>query len=136
MKISNTVFASLLALSGFGLMSPAQAGSERLVMVMSAQKMAQYQLVHVRFKDKQGHFLLSDVMKRMEVHRGDCDASEPLFMPEDYKFGFSPKKEMGIYLPPQVWKGAAVCFSDPELGNLKTEISEKDTGQSIVRVFK
>ena len=135
MKISRVLSMMLLAVSGLALLSPAQAGSERLVMVMSVQKMAQHQLVHVRFKDKQGQSLHADVMKRLVVRRGDCGSGRELRMPEDYKFGFSPKKEMGIYLTPQIWKDAPLCFSDPEFGNLQTTIFAEEAGQSILREF-
>ncbi len=126
----------VLALVALALLSPVQAGSERLVMVMSVQKMSHDQLVHVRFQDNQGHPLHSDVMKRLAVRRGNCDTGRELLMPEDYKFGFSPEKEMGIYLSPQAWKDASLCFSDPEFGQLQTTVTRKDVGQSIVRVFK
>jgi len=127
---------SLLALSGLALLSPVQAGSERLVMVMSAQKMSRYQLVHIRFQDAKGHPLHSDVMKRLVVRRGDCDSGERLLMPEDYKFGFSPAKEMGIYLAPQAWQHGELCFSDPDLGQLRTTVAREELGKSVLRVFE
>jgi len=136
MKSIYSVSGLALTLAAMALLSPVQAGSERLVMVMSVQKMSHNQLVHVRFQDNQGHPLHSDVMKRLAIRRGDCDTGRELLMPEDYKFGFSPKKEMGIYLSPQAWKDAPLCFSDPEFGRLQTTVSRKDVGQSIVRVFK
>lgn len=136
MKLNYGLSAPLLLLLGTALLSSAHAGSERLVMVMSPQKMTKYHLVHVRFKDAQGHDLHSDVMKRLTIRRGDCDTGRKLLMPEDYKFGFSPKKEMGIYLTPQVWKDSALCFDDPELGTLKTTISAKEMGLSVERAFK
>ncbi len=136
MKSVCRVSGLVLALVALALLSPVQAGSERLVMVMSVQKMSHDQLVHVRFQDNQGHSLHSDVMKRLAVRRGNCDTGRELLMPEDYKFGFSPEKEMGIYLSPQAWKDAALCFSDPEFGQLQTTVTRKDVGQSIVRVFK
>ncbi len=136
MKSVCSVFGLVLALVALALLSPVQAGSERLVMVMSVQKMSHDQLVHVRFQDNQGHALRSDVMKRLAVRRGNCDTGRELLMPEDYKFGFSPEKEMGIYLSPQAWKDASLCFSDPEFGRLQTTVTREDIGQSIVRVFK
>lgn len=136
MKNRCVVSGLAVALAVIALLSSAQAGSERLVMVMSVQKMSHDQLVHVRFQDNQGHSLRSDVMKRLAVHRGNCDTGRELLMPEDYKFGFSPEKEMGIYLSPQAWKDAPLCFSDPEFGRLQTTVTRKDIGQSIVRVFK
>ncbi len=134
MKNSYRLSATALLLVAMAL--SAHAGSERLIMVMSAQKMSLYQLVHVRFQDSQGHPLHSDVMKRLAIRRGDCDTGQQLLMPEDYKFGFSPEKEMGIYLTPQAWKDASLCFSDPEFGRLQTTVTAQDVGQSIVRVFR
>lgn len=120
----------------FTLLSPAQAGSERLVMVMSVQKMTQYQLVHVRFKDTNGNALSSKVMKRLVIRSGDCDSGAEYVMPEDYRFGYSPKKEMGIYLPAQSWKNKKLCFTDSEYGQLTTTVSDKEAGLSVVRAFK
>ncbi|HHH47316.1 MAG TPA: hypothetical protein ENK51_00290 [Gammaproteobacteria bacterium] len=136
MKTIHSVSALTLMFVALALPLSAQAGSERLIMVMSAQKMLHNQLVHVRFQDNEGHPLHSDIMKRLAIHRGDCDTGQTLLMPEDYKFGFSPKKEMGIYLSPQAWKDGSLCFSDPEFGQLQTTVTVKDVGQSIVRVFK
>ena len=136
MKTIRSLSTFTLMLAAMALLSPAQAGSERLIMVMSVQKMSHYQLVHVRFQDSQGHPLHSDVMKRLSVRRGDCDTGQTLLMPEDYKFGFSPKKEMGIYLSPQAWRDGTLCFTDPEFGQLQTTVTAEDVGQSIVRVFK
>lgn len=120
----------------FTLLPIAQAGSERLVMVMSAQKMAQHQLVHVRFQNSAGNDLNSTVMKRLVIRSGDCNSGVKYTMPDDYKFGYSPRKEMGIYLPPQRWRNKKLCFTDPEHGQLATTISDKEAGLSIVRAFK
>ena len=137
MKIAHVFPTLLLAAAGMALVSPSLlAGSDRLVMVMSAQKMSQYQLVHIRFEDAKGHPLQSDVMKRMEIRRGDCNSGEQLLMPEDYKFGFSPSKEMGIYLAPQAWQHGELCFSDPAYGQLKTTVKKEELGKSVVRVFE
>jgi len=120
----------------FTLLPLAQAGSERLVMVMSAQKMAQHQLVHVRFQDGEGNDLNSTVMKRLVIRSGGCNSGVKYAMPDDYKFGYSPGKEMGIYLPPQSWKNKKLCFTDSEYGQLATTVSDKEAGLSIVRAFK
>lgn len=129
----------LIVLIAIGLLiaGAAQAGSERLVMVMSPGKMAQQRLIHLQLEDRQGHALQSDILKRLELREGSCDAGRVYQMPEDYRFGFSPPpaRQMGLYLPPQSWQGHTLCLIDPHYGRLTLQLKPAESGRSLVRRF-
>lgn len=96
------------------------AGSDRLIMSMSAQRMDKEDMVYVRFLGPDGAVLESNVLSRMVIREQDCSTGRILEIIGDYKIGYAPGNMLaGIYLYPQAWKSKTLCFSVPDYG--KTE---------------
>ncbi|MGC2049482.1 MAG: hypothetical protein WA635_12835 [Gallionella sp.] len=96
------------------------AGSDRLIMSMSAQRMDQEDLVYVRFLGPDGAALESNVLSRMVIRVQDCSSGSILKIIDDYKIGYAPKNMLvGIYLYPQAWKNKTLCFSIPSIGKIE-----------------
>jgi len=96
------------------------AGSDRLIMSMSAERMDQDDLVYVRFLGPDGAALESKVLYQMVIREQDCNSGRILNMINDYKIGYAPKNMLvGIYLYPQAWKNNTLCFSVPNLGKIE-----------------
>jgi hypothetical protein len=96
------------------------AGSDRLIMSMSAERMDQEDLVYVRFLGPDGAALESNTLNRMVIREQDCSSGRTLKIIEDYKIGYAPKNMLvGIYLYPQAWKNKTLCFSVPNLGKIE-----------------
>ena len=115
--LSEILLAMMVALS---VSSYSHAGSERLIMSMSAKRMDQENLVYVRFVGPNGAALESNVIKQMVIREHDCNSGRPLEMVKDYKIGYAPKNMLvGIYLYPQAWSNKTLCFGAPNLGNVE-----------------
>ncbi len=125
------------ALAALAANAIVEAGSERLVMVMSPAKMLRQQLVHLQLQDPEGRVLLSDILKRLQIRDGDCATGRLLQMPEDYRYGYSPPlaRKMGLYLPPQTWRDHDLCLVDRQYGRLILRLGAEDAGQSVTRRF-
>lgn len=117
MRLLEVFLASIVMLS----VSPCSyAGSDRLIMSMSAERMDQEDLVYVRFLGPDGAALESNVLNRMVIRERDCSSGRILRMIKDYKIGYAPKNMLvGIYLYPQAWKNKTICFSVPNLGKIE-----------------
>ena len=107
----------LAAIAMLGAASYSHAGSDRLIMAMSAERMDQENLVYVRFLGPDGAALESDALKQMVIREQDCSSGRVYKMPKDYKMGYAPKNMLvGIYLEPHAWNNKTLCFSFPDLG--------------------
>lgn len=112
------VFLAIIVM--LGAVPCGYAGSDRLIMSMSAQRMDQEDLVYVRFLGPDGVALESNVLSRMVIREQDCSSGRILKMIDDYKIGYAPKNMLvGIYLYPQAWKSKTLCFSIPHLGKIE-----------------
>ena len=121
-----------------GTASSSYAGSERWIMVMTPERMAQKNLVHVRFVGPDGGVLESDALKEMVIREQDCSSGRVFKMVKDYKMGFSPEtKRVGIYLFPHVWKSKPLCFSVPNIGKAEKDLTaEENNARSILLEIK
>jgi hypothetical protein len=116
------VILMLIAITGIAPCS--YAGSDRLIMNMSAKRMDQENLVYVRFIGPDGNALESNVLSRMIIREQDCSSGKILRIIDDYKIGYAPESMLvGIYLFPQVWKNKNLCFSIPKLGKTERELN-------------
>jgi len=114
MRLWEVCLASIVML---GVAPCSHAGSDRLIMSMSAERMDQEDLVYVRFLGPDGAALESNVLDRMVIREQDCSSGPTLKIIDDYKIGYAPKNMLvGIYLYPQAWKNKTLCFSVPNLG--------------------
>jgi hypothetical protein len=119
--------AFLVIIVVLGMTAYSYAGSDRLIMSMTAERMVQENLVYVRFVGQDGATLESDTLKQMIIREQDCSSGHIFEMVKDYKIGYEPKKMLvGIYLYPYVWKNKTLCFNVPNLG--KIEQSFNPTG--------
>ncbi|NOU00154.1 MAG: hypothetical protein HOO95_01060 [Gallionella sp.] len=110
------------------------AGSERLIMAMSAAHMDQQNLVYVKFTGPDGAALESDILKQMVIREQDCNSGHLFNMVSDYKIGYAPKNMLvGIYLFPHVCSKKNLCFSVPNLGKVEQSI---DTISNKGRIFQ
>ncbi len=101
----------------FGFASNSNAGSERMIMNMTAEGMEQSNLIHVRFLNAHGKELGSDVIKRMVIRDQDCSSGHIYKIARDYKIGYAVDNMLvGVYLPPWLWEKKPLCFSVPQLG--------------------
>lgn len=99
------------------------AGSERLIMAMTAARMDQENLVYVKFFGSDGVALESDVLKQMVIREQDCNSGHVFEMVTDYKIGYAPKNMLvGIYLFPHSWNKKNLCFSVPNLGKIEQSL--------------
>jgi hypothetical protein len=115
------VFLVLIAILGIAPCS--YAGSDRLIMNMSAKRMDRDNLVYVRFFGPDGNVLESNELSRMVIREQDCSSEKILKIIDDYKIGYAPKNMLvGIYLFPQAWKNKKLCFSFPSLGKIVQEL--------------
>ena len=111
------VFLAVIAM--LGVASYSHAGSDRLIMAMSAERMDQENLVYVRFLGPDGAALETDALKQMVIREQDCSSGRIYKMPKDYKMGYAPKNMLvGIYLEPRAWNSKTLCFSFPDLGKI------------------
>ncbi len=95
----------------------AYAGSDRLIMSMSAQRMDQEDLVYVQFLGPDGVALETLSLGQMIIRANNCSTGTILKIIDEYKIGYSPESMLvGIYLYPQAWKNKKLCFRIPELG--------------------
>lgn len=103
-----------------GLSSNSNAGSDRLIMSMSAQRMDMEDIVYVRFLGPGGAAVESDALKQMVIREQDCSTGRTLKIIKDYKVGYAPKNMLvGIYLYPHAWRNKTLCFSVPDLGEIE-----------------
>jgi hypothetical protein len=108
---------------GFVASQNCYAGSDRLIMSMSEQRMDQEDLVYVRFLGSDAAAFESNVLNKMVIREGDCESGRIFSIVEDYKVGYAPKTMLvGIYLFPQAWKDRKLCFGFPGLGRVQTEL--------------
>ena len=115
------VFLAVIAM--LGVASYSHAGSDRLIMAMSAERMDQENLVYVRFLGPDGAALETDALKQMVIREQDCSSGRIYKMPKDYKMGYAPKNMLvGIYLDPHVWNNRTLCFSVPNLGKIEQSL--------------
>lgn len=99
------------------LITSAYAGSDRLIMSMSAQRMDQEDLVYVQFLGPDGVALETHSLGQMVIRENSCNTGTILKIIDDYKIGYSPESMLvGIYFYPQAWKNKKLCFRIPELG--------------------
>ena len=116
------VFLAIIAM--LGVASYSYAGSDRLIMSMSAERMDQENLVYVRFVGPDGAALESDALKQMVIREQDCSSGRIFKMIKDYKMGYAPKNMLvGIYLEPHVWNNKTLCFSVPNLGKIEQNLN-------------
>lgn len=100
------------------------AGSERLIMSMSAERMEQGNLIYVKFIGPDGAALESDILKQMVIREQDCNSGHVFEMITDYKIGYAPKNMLvGIYLYPHVWNNKPLCFNVPHLGKIEQSLN-------------
>jgi len=110
------------------------AGSERLIMSMTPEKMNQMDLVYVGFTGPDGIALESNLLKKMSIRAQDCNSGNLMEIVNDYKIGYSPETMLvGIYLFPQAWRNRMLCFSIPDMGKIK--LSSDPTAQHS-RIFQ
>lgn len=115
------VFLAVIAM--LGVASYSHAGSDRLIMAMSAERMDQENLVYVRFLGPDGAALESDALKQMVIREQDCSSGRIYEMPKDYKMGYAPKNMLvGIYLEPHAWNNKNLCFSFPDMGKISQNL--------------
>ena len=118
----------------FSAASTSYAGSERLIMAMSAARMNQENLVYVKFIGPDGAALESDVLKHMVIREQDCNSGRVFEMVTDYKIGYAPKNMLvGIYLFPHTWNNKSLCFNVPNLGKIEQSL---DTASNKGRIFQ
>jgi hypothetical protein len=132
MRILRLPLAPLALLATLAIAPPSHAGSERLIMNMTAQRMAQEQLIHVRFVGRDGTALESNALQQIAIREQDCESGRAFEMTRDYKMGYEPeKRQVGIYLLPHAWKDKMLCFSIPGLGRIEKQFTDADSGHSI-----
>jgi len=96
------------------------AGSDRLIMTMTPEKMNRMNLVYVKFSAPDGSTLESDKLKQMAIFEQDCNSGKLLELVKDYKIGYAPKNRLvGIYLSPHAWSNKTLCFSIPDIGKIE-----------------
>ena len=100
------------------------AGSDRLIMSMSIERMNQEDLVYVKFLGPDGAALESNALKKMVIHEQDCNSESIFKMTFDYKIGYAPENMLvGVYLYPQAWNNKVLCFSVPGLGEVTQSLN-------------
>jgi len=126
--------AFLMSIAMLGMVPCSHAGSDRLIMSMSVQRMDQEDLVHVRFVGPDDAALESNVLGRMEIREQNCSSGNILKIIDDYKIGYAPKSMLvGIYLYPQAWKSKKLCFSIQNLGKIEQGL---DPAENNSRLFQ
>lgn len=125
---------ALVILLGMVLVLPASfAGSERLIMRMTPERMEQDNLIHVRFVDAKGNSIESDKLMNMVIRESDCTTGRQYAIPEDFKVGYNPgPKLVGIYLPPQNWVDKKICFAVPQVGQVESTLAVEESGRSLL----
>ena len=110
------------------------AGSDRLIMTMTPEKMNRMDLVYVKFSAPDGSVLESDKLKKMVIREGDCNSGKLFELVRDYKIGYAPKNRLvGIYLSPHAWNNKNLCFSIPDIGKIEQHF---DATASDNRIFQ
>jgi len=129
-RLFEVFLASIVML---GVTPCSYAGSDRLIMSMTAQRMDQEDLVYARFLGPDGAALESNVLNRMVIREQDCSSGHILKLIKDYRIGYVPKSMLvGIYLYPQAWKNKTLCFSVPNLGKIEQGLNPKaNNGRSF-----
>lgn len=116
------VFLAIIVM--LGVTSYGYAGSDDLIMAMTAERMNKGNLVHVRFLGPDGAALESHALKQMVIREQDCSSGHIFEMAKDYKIGYAPKNMLvGIYLPPHVWSNKTLCFSIPNIGKIEQSLN-------------
>lgn len=124
MRITRLLNAVLAIIVILGAASYSYAGSDRWIMVMTAERMDKMNLVFVRFFGPDGVALESDALERMVIRERDCNSGHIFEMVKDYKMGYAPKNMLvGIYLSPFVWNNKTLCFSVPNLGKIEQSLN-------------
>jgi len=119
----------LLSIVMLSVAPGSHAGSDRLIMSMSEQRMDQEDLVYVRFFGPDGAALESNVLSQMVIREQDCGSGRKLKIIDDYKIGYAPKNMLvGIYLFPQAWKNKNLCFSIPDLVKVEQVLNPSTNG--------
>jgi len=121
MRLLQTFLVSIVML---GMAPCSYAGSDRLIMSMSAKRMDREDLVYVRFIGPDGAALESNVLGQMVIRERDCVSGKILKIIDDYKIGYAPKNLLvGIYLFPHSWKNKTLCFGFPNLGQIEQDLN-------------
>jgi len=128
-----SVFLAIFMLVG---LTPASfAGSDRWIMTMTSDRMAQEKLIHVRFLQSDGTSLESDALKAMVIREKNCSSGQTLKMVKYYKMGFAPVTKMvGIYLFPQAWQGKHLCFSVSGMGKVEKSFTATDNNGLTIQL--
>lgn len=111
------------AIALLGASSCCWAGSERMLMSMTEEKMNRMNLIYVRFQGADGSALESNQLKQMSIREPDCDSGHRLELVTDYKIGYGLDKKVGIYLSPQAWQDKSLCFSIPNIGKVEQRLT-------------
>ena len=107
-----------------GMTSYSYAGSDRMILSMSTERMDQEDLTYVRFLGPDGAALESNILKQMVIREQDCNSGSILEIVSDYKIGYAPENMLvGVYLYPQAWNNKTLCFSVPDLGEVKQSLN-------------
>jgi len=107
-----------------GMTSYSYAGSDRMILSMSAERMDQEDLTYVRFLGPDGAALESNILKQMVIREQDCISGSILEIVSDYKIGYAPENMLvGVYLYPQAWNNKTLCFSVPDFGEVKQSLN-------------
>jgi len=118
-----------------GVASYSYAGSDRLIMSMSAERMDQENLVYVRFLGPDGAAIESEALQQMVIREKDCSSGRTFKMIKDYKIGYAPENMLvGIYLDPHVWSGKTLCFSVSELGKIEQSLNPAANNSRIFQL--
>jgi len=111
------------------------AGSDRLIMSMTAKRMHQENLVYAQFLGQDGTALESDSLKQMVIREQDCSSGRTLQMIKDYKIGYAPKSMLvGIYLEQHAWSGKNLCFIVPKLGRIEQSLNPSSNNSRIFQL--
>ena len=118
-----------------GMTSYSYAGSDRLILSMSAERMDQENLTYVRFFGPDGTVLESNILKQMIIREQDCKSGSMLKIVSDYKIGYAPENMLvGVYLYPQAWNNKALCFSVPGLGKVKHSLNPATSNSRLFQL--
>jgi len=116
---SLVTFIVLLSMTSYSY-----AGSDRMILSMSTERMDQEDLTYVRFLGPDGAALESNILKQMVIREQDCNSGSILEIVSDYKIGYAPENMLvGVYLYPQAWNNKTLCFSVPDLGEVKQSLN-------------
>jgi len=119
--LSNILVVMLVTL---GMLSYSYAGSDRLVMSMSAERMDREDLVYIRFLGSDDSAIESGFLKQMVIREQDCNLGQVLELGSDYRVGYAPENMLvGIYLYPEAWHNKTLCFGVSDKGTVKESLN-------------